>query len=101
MNESGRAVAPLLKYYNIDEADLTVMHDDLDSPVGRVRLRQKGSSGGQNGIKSVITHVGSQIFNRVNRDPSKQAMTLNHVLLVLTMKIRKSLKMEFSKLLMQ
>lgn len=60
MNESGRSVAPLLKYYNIDEADLTVMHDDLDSPVGRVRLRQKGSSGGQNGIKSVITHVGSQ-----------------------------------------
>lgn len=83
MNESGRAVAPLLKYYNIDEADLTVMHDDLDSPVGRVRLRQKGSSGGQNGIKSVITNVGSQTFNRVKIGigrPKHGMTVVNHVL---------------------
>ena len=83
MNESGRSVAPLLKYYNIDEADLTVMHDDLDSPVGRVRLRQKGSSGGQNGIKSVITHVGSQTFNRVKIGigrPKHGMTVVNHVL---------------------
>ena len=76
-------MAPLLKYYNIDEADLTVMHDDLDSPVGRVRLRQKGSSGGQNGIKSVITHVGSQTFNRVKIGigrPKHGMTVVNHVL---------------------
>ncbi|QSE76903.1 aminoacyl-tRNA hydrolase [Lactococcus taiwanensis] len=83
MNESGRAVAPLLKYHNLDPADLTVIHDDLDSPVGRVRLRQKGSSGGQNGIKSVITHVGTQAFNRVKIGigrPKNGMTVVNHVL---------------------
>jgi PTH1 family peptidyl-tRNA hydrolase len=83
MNESGRAVGPLLKYYNIDPEDLTVLHDDLDSPVGRVRLRQKGSSGGQNGIKSVITHVGTEAFNRVKIGigrPKNGGTVVNHVL---------------------
>jgi len=83
MNESGRAVAPHLKYHNLDSADLTVIHDDLDSPVGRVRLRQKGSSGGQNGIKSVITHVGTQAFNRVKIGigrPKNGMTVVNHVL---------------------
>ena len=83
MNESGRAVGPLLKYYNIEPEDLVVVHDDLDSPVGRVRLRQKGSSGGQNGIKSVITHVGTQDFNRVKIGigrPKNGGTVVNHVL---------------------
>lgn len=83
MNESGRAVAPLLKYYNVDPEDLTVIHDDLDSPIGRLRLRQKGSSGGQNGIKSIITHVGTQDFNRVKIGigrPKEGMSVVNHVL---------------------
>ena len=41
MNESGRAIQPLLTYYNLDPADLTVIVDDMDSAIGRVRLRQK------------------------------------------------------------
>ena len=65
MNESGRAVKPLLTYYNIDAEDLTVVVDDMDSPVGRVRLRQKGSSGGQRGIKSILVHLATEQFNRV------------------------------------
>ena len=65
MNESGRAIQPLLTYYNLDPADLTVIVDDMDSAIGRVRLRQKGSSGGQRGIKSTITHLGTEQFNRV------------------------------------
>lgn len=65
MNESGRAIQPLLTYYNLDPADLTVIVDDMDSAVGRVRLRQKGSSGGQRGIKSILTHLGTEQFNRV------------------------------------
>ena len=65
MNESGRAIQPLLTYYNGDPSDLTVIVDDMDSAVGRVRLRSKGSSGGQRGIKSTITHLGTEQFNRV------------------------------------
>lgn len=65
MNESGRSIQPLLTYYNLSPSDLTVIVDDMDSAVGRVRLRQKGSSGGQRGIKSTITHLGTEQFNRV------------------------------------
>ncbi|MCL2858541.1 MAG: aminoacyl-tRNA hydrolase [Streptococcaceae bacterium] len=83
MNESGRAVGPLLSYYGLTDEDLTVVHDDLDSPVGRVRLRTKGSSGGQNGVKSIIAHVGSQEFNRVKIGigrPKHGMTVVNHVL---------------------
>ena len=65
MNDSGRAVGPLMSYYNVDPADLLVIHDDLDLPLGKVRLKQKGSAGGHNGIKSSISHVGDQHFKRV------------------------------------
>lgn len=65
MNDSGRAVGPLMSYYNIEPADLLVIHDDLDLPLGKVRLKQKGSAGGHNGIKSIISHVGDQHFKRV------------------------------------
>ena len=83
MNESGRAVKPLLTYFNIDPQDLTVIFDDMDSPVGRLRLRQKGSSGGHNGIKSIITHVGTQEFNHVKIGigrPKNGMKVVNHVL---------------------
>lgn len=65
MNDSGRAVGPLMSYYNVDPADLLVIHDDLDLPLGKVRLKQKGSAGGHNGIKSIISHVGDRHFKRV------------------------------------
>lgn len=65
MNESGRSVRPLMTYYNISEEDLLVIYDDLDLPIGRIRLRQKGSAGGHNGIKSLIAHLGTQEFNRI------------------------------------
>jgi len=65
MNDSGRAVGPLMAYYNVDPADLLVIHDDLDLPLGKVRLKQRGSAGGHNGIKSIISHVGDQQFKRV------------------------------------
>lgn len=83
MNESGRAVKPLLTYYNLDSSDLTVIFDDMDSPVGRVRLRQKGSSGGHNGIKSILTHVGTENFNHVKIGigrPKNGMKVVNHVL---------------------
>ena len=65
MNDSGRSVGPLMTYYNISEEDLLVIYDDLDLPIGKIRLRQKGSAGGHNGIKSIIAHLGTQAFNRV------------------------------------
>lgn len=83
MNESGRAVKPLMTYYNLDPSALTVIYDDMDSPVGRVRLRQKGSSGGQRGIKSIITHLGTEEFNRIKIGigrPKNGMKVVNHVL---------------------
>lgn len=65
MNESGRAIKPLMDFYKISPDDLLVIQDDLDMDVGKVRLRQKGSAGGHNGIKSIIQHVGTQNFKRV------------------------------------
>jgi PTH1 family peptidyl-tRNA hydrolase len=65
MNASGEAVGPLARYYQIDPADLIVIHDDLDLEAGKVRLRREGSSGGQNGIKSMIQHLGTPEFSRI------------------------------------
>ena len=45
--------------------DSSVIYDDLDLPVGKIRLRQKGSAGGHNGIKSTVAHLGTQEFNRI------------------------------------
>ncbi|PSL27125.1 PTH1 family peptidyl-tRNA hydrolase [Planomicrobium soli] len=65
MNLSGEAVGALMDYYDIALEDIVVVYDDLDLPTGQLRLRQKGSAGGHNGIKSLIQHLGSQEFNRV------------------------------------
>jgi len=65
MNESGRAVHPLMDYFKIDLADVIVVHDDMDLPLGRIRVRDHGSAGGHNGIKSIIAHVGTQDFDRI------------------------------------
>jgi len=65
MNESGRAVAAALNYYHLAPGDLTVVCDDLDLPLGRLRLRGRGSSGGHNGLKSIIAWLGSEEFPRL------------------------------------
>ncbi|WEG18985.1 aminoacyl-tRNA hydrolase [Alkalihalophilus pseudofirmus] len=65
MNLSGESVRPLLDYFNIDIEDLVVIYDDLDLPAGKIRLRQKGSAGGHNGIKSLIQHLGTDKFKRI------------------------------------
>ena len=83
MNESGRAVKPLMTYYNLDLAQLTVVFDDMDSPVGRLRLRERGSSGGHNGIKSLIVHLGSDEWKHVKIGigrPKHGMKVVNHVL---------------------
>ena len=65
MNLSGEAIGPLLAFYKLPVEDLTVVHDDLDLVPGLIRIRHKGSSGGHNGLKSIISHVGSENFSRV------------------------------------
>jgi PTH1 family peptidyl-tRNA hydrolase len=65
MNDSGAAVADLVRFYKLDLADLLVLCDDLDLPRGRVRLRPNGSAGGQHGLESTIQHLGANGFARI------------------------------------
>ena len=65
MNLSGECVRPLLDYYEVDIDEIVVIYDDLDFSPGELRLRQKGSAGGHNGMKSLIAHLGTDKFNRV------------------------------------
>ncbi len=65
MNLSGESIRAVMDYYDIDLEDLLVIYDDLDLPVGKIRLRQKGSAGGHNGIKSTVAQLGTQAFNRI------------------------------------
>ena len=66
MNLSGTAVAALKKKYGIEDiSSILVISDDLALPFGRIRIRQKGSAGGQNGLKSIIEKLGAQDFPRV------------------------------------
>lgn len=65
VNESGRAVGPLLRWLKADIADLLVIYDELDLPVGRIRIRPGGGSAGHNGMKSVIENLGTDQFARL------------------------------------
>ena len=65
MNLSGNSVCCLVGKHQIRLSDLLVVHDDLDLPLGKVRLRQSGSSGGHKGMNSVIAALGSEVFPRI------------------------------------
>ena len=65
MNLSGQSVSRLVKRFNINLSDLLAIHDDLDLPLGKIRIRRGGSSGGHKGIGSIITELGSQDFLRL------------------------------------
>lgn len=66
MNLSGESVRELVDFYKIDpEEELIVIYDDVSMDVGRMRIRAKGSAGGHNGIKSIISHLGSDKFPRI------------------------------------
>lgn len=64
MNNSGIALRQCMDFYKVPSEDILVLYDDMDMPVGKLRLRQKGSAGGHNGIKSIISHIGTQEFDR-------------------------------------
>jgi len=60
MNESGQAVGELARYFKIDVADLLIVVDEVQLPLGKLRARARGSAGGHNGLKSAIAHLGSE-----------------------------------------
>ncbi|WP_431233493.1 aminoacyl-tRNA hydrolase [Mycolicibacterium psychrotolerans] len=65
MNESGRQVGPLAKFYSVMPADIIVIHDELDIDFGRIRLKLGGGEGGHNGLRSVANALGTKNFQRV------------------------------------
>lgn len=65
MNRSGQAVSRLVKKFNISLDNLLVIHDDLDLPLGKIRIHPSGGSAGHKGIESIITELGSQDFPRI------------------------------------
>ena len=81
MNLSGDSVAPVVKYHNATAADLLVIQDDIDLPVGRMRVRKNGSCGGHNGIRNIIERLGTQDFARLKLGVGKdKSNVIAHVL---------------------
>lgn len=82
MNNSGLSVSKIVKFYDIAIEDILVVQDDLDIPLGKFKLKANSSSGGHNGIKSIIASLGSDKFSRLKIGISneKRVDTINHVL---------------------
>ncbi|MBU5486277.1 aminoacyl-tRNA hydrolase [Clostridium sp. MSJ-11] len=81
MNLSGESVREVVNFYKISIDNIIVIYDDVDLDVGRVRIRPKGSSGGHNGIKNIIYHLGTEDFTRVKIGVGKAEKDMvSHVL---------------------
>lgn len=82
MNLSGQAISPLMREYQIPIERVVVVADDLDLPVGKVKLKPRGSSGGQRGHKSIIATLGSEEYPRIKIGIGKvdKSATVDHVL---------------------
>ena len=83
MNRSGQSLRAVADWYKLTPSSVLVIYDDMDLPIGRIRMRLSGSAGGHNGIKSIISHLGSQDFPRLRigigkSEPSQD--TISHVL---------------------
>jgi PTH1 family peptidyl-tRNA hydrolase len=65
MNESGSAVSQAVSYYKLEPEDILIIHDDMDLPVGSLRIRKKGSAGGQKGMKSIISCLKTDAIARI------------------------------------
>jgi len=88
MNESGKSVRSAKDWFNFEANQLIVLVDDMDLPLGKIRVRSKGGSGGHNGLKSIINHLGTNEFKRFRigiGSPSeiqneRKSKTVSHVL---------------------
>lgn len=65
MNLSGESIQEVMNFYNLKNDEVIVIYDDISLEVGKLRVREKGSAGGHNGIKSIIAHLNTDIFPRV------------------------------------
>ena len=65
MNDSGRSIRAALDWFGLDPVQMLVLVDDMDLPLGRLRLRTSGGAGGHNGLRSTIAHLGGQEFPRL------------------------------------
>ena len=81
MNLSGESVAPVVRYHNATVADLVVIQDDIDLPLGRLRIRTGGSCGGHNGVRNIIERLGTPAFTRLKLGVGKErGNVIGHVL---------------------
>ena len=88
MNDSGRSIRAALDWFGLEPHQLLVLVDDMDLPLGRLRLRAQGSAGGHNGLRSTIQHLGTQAFPRLrigigapaDNPAERRARTVSHVL---------------------
>jgi len=88
MNDSGRSIRAALDWFDLDSSQLLVVVDDMDLPLGRLRLRAEGSAGGHNGLRSTISHLVTQSFARLrigigapaDNPIERKARTIGHVL---------------------
>ena len=84
MNLSGESVRAFMDFYKAPLEDMIVVYDDLDTELGKIRLRYQGGAGGHNGIKSIVQHTGTQSFNRVRMGISRPEPGCNIADYVLT-----------------
>ena len=88
MNNSGQAIRAIIDWFKVDKDKLIIIVDDIDIPLGKIRVRKKGSSGGHNGLKSIINHLNSEEFLRIRIgigsppiiEEDKKYNTISHVL---------------------
>ena len=88
MNNSGEAIRAIIDWFKVDKDKLIIIVDDIDMPFGKIRVREKGSSGGHNGLKSIINHLNSKEFLRIRIgigsppliENDKNYNTISHVL---------------------
>ena len=88
MNNSGESIRAIIDWFKVEKHKLIIIVDDIDIPLGKIRVRKKGSSGGHNGLKSIINHLNSKDFLRIRigigspplTSKDKKFNTISHVL---------------------
>lgn len=87
MNKSGQAVRAVLDWYKLDPGAVLVVYDDMDLPTGKLRMRLSGGAGGHNGMKSIISHLGTKDFPRLRvgigsteKGEARDSAVVSHVL---------------------
>ena len=107
MNNSGEAIKAIIDWYNIEIEQLLIIVDDIDIPLGKIRFRKRGGSGGHNGLKSIINSINSENFKRIRVGigsppvikEERKLNTVSHVLGKLSKNEKDILKKVFKKVI--